>query len=349
MYSKVEPQILSTSPHNFEQEVSTTSVITIAFNTDLHRKHIQGSMVVAYNSTPISDSDNLSDFGVLTSTEMVQGETTYDKRTLTFTPNEPLIPGTVYRVTIISDPTRNAGVRSVLNDFMSSSYSFTFATVINKTIPPITPQQPADGSVIRDAPIFAWKNRSDCMYYHIEVSRTNTFSNIFWEHPIDNSVTASPLKPIEHFDPAIFDEDGIYYWRVRGHGWQGQIGDFSSIFEFNIDRTEFAPVTPEDTLPYDPADPIFVIDENEFPIEPNLLWPELGFSNVATNLRSLILIIDGKIDATKLTPNSFLLTGEPANGDPSTISHGNVNGVLQIQELDNKTLIVFTPDVLGGT
>lgn len=335
MYSKVQPQVLTTSPHNYENEVSTTGTITITFNTVLHRKHINDSLVVRYYNDIINN-----EVGPILIT-VVHGSISYENKVLTFTPQEPLLPGMVYHVTVISNPDSGVGVRSVLEDFMLTPFNFTFTTAGRSTIAAITLLSPTNNTVLKDTPTFSWKNQNECMYYHIEVARTNTFSSIFWTYPIDNSLISSPLIPGTHFDPLIFKDDGIYYWRVRGHGWHGEVGDFSSISEFNITRTEFASVTIEDTNPTDPAVP-----EYEVPISegPEIIWPELGFSNVATNLRSLVFTVDEKIDVLKLNAESFVLIGEAVNGDTST-SHGEVNGVLQVQELINgKTIIVFTPD-----
>jgi len=337
-----EPQVVITFPGSLARDIATNTKVTIRFNVDLHARHIADTVIVRCLETTIMDA-RLEDPGVAAQSTVVSGIITYGDRALVFTPDYELKPNMVYSVMVISNAAAQQGVRSALGRFMPKNYVFNFMTAQRTALKPVQLISPAHNAVINTAPTFNWRMSTSARYYNVEVSRSNTFRTIHWSNYVDSSVIEPPLKPIEHFAENLFDEDGIYYWRVQAVSWHDDASDYSAVYQFNIDRSKVSTIHPTDSLPLDPALP----EQPILSTATELLstFPEHNFSNVATNLNSISFKLAGDFDVTQLRRSNFQVVGETTSGDG--LSHGEVIGVYTIIKIhDGSTLIAFTPDAL---
>lgn len=333
-----ELHVVITHPGSLSRDIATNNHITINFNLDLHTRHISDTVIVRCLETDFMDA-KLEDPGVAARSTNVPGVLTYANRTLVFAPSHQLKPDMVYNVMVVSNANTLQGVRSVLGRFMVKNHSFVFKTAKRVALNPIDLLTPSNNSVIRQAPTFTWKEAPGIRYYNLEVSRSNIFRTIHWSNCVDSSVTSPPLTPGVHFDESLFAEDGIYYWRIQAVSWDHDTSEFSAVYQFHIDRATLTPIHPDDDLVNDPAK-----SESNRYIEVIEVFPEDEFSNVALNLKTIYVKMEGDFDPTQLTRTSFEVKGQLVESGVAGTSHEEVQGTYVIANASDGTwLISFLP------
>lgn len=316
-----EPQVLATSPSNYEVQVPTNASLTVDFSIDLDNRYIEDHVY-------LTDSRGVH----------IDARVVYKKKRITVTPNAPLEAGKSYQLVLVgdSDLTDNVaqGIRSILGDPMPGNFTVNFTTDGEAALEAPTLLTPAYGSVNRVNPVFSWEPVEHAEHYQIRISKSNRFD-----------VLDFPLEPAEKFfetsiEPDIEWVDGIYYWTVRGVRNDGVAGEWSAIGQFSIQTFEAGTISPEDVPPVE-----VLYDEPNFEIELIETFPKEGFVDVPLNTKSLYFRVIGEIDVSLIDVDSFSLRGTHISGVPED-SHGDVKGQMSLVSAgDGTTYIIFTPDL----
>jgi hypothetical protein len=317
------PQILSTTPKNYETDVPINTSITVDFSIDLDQRYIDGNIYLQDNQG-----------------NRVDGRYVFRRQTLTFIPYNPLQEGTTYTFVMVGDSNLNdgktEGLRSIIGEPLMGNVTITFVTESTKAIEPPIGKTPASESVIRQIPTFSWTDVEGAVAYQIMISRSNRFDTLVF--PTDPTYEVHGTS----IDPAIQWEDGIYYWKLRSVRDDGKTSEWSTVYQFNLDRSEEGTIASEDTLPID-------ISYNEGLLELELVeqFPNHLAVDVPTNLKSIYFRVIGQVDSTSLDADSFKVYGTHITGDDYEQSHGEVKGQFAIvTDDDGTTYIIFTPDLL---
>jgi len=126
-------------------------------------------------------------------------------------------------------PLNNEG-RSIGDWSETRSFTFTSAFIVQL-------ESPGNGStVITALPTFQWERIDAAAKYEILVSDNEDFNEIVWQS--DNIVENSTQYPSSGAEPLDFDK--TYYWKVRALGEESPLGDFSSVFSFQL-SAEYIP------------------------------------------------------------------------------------------------------------
>ncbi len=103
-----------------------------------------------------------------------------------------------------------------------------FTTVNNITITKPIHLSPANNSTGMVTPIsFVWTTVSGVLNYELQISKTNAFLNLEY--------AATP--PNNYQNVSILYANTLYYWRVRGIGNAGVVGEWSDVWNFMIGNT----------------------------------------------------------------------------------------------------------------
>lgn len=333
------PQVVRSFPRNLDKDVDIRSSIKIEFSTDLDRDFIEANILV-------HDAKGLR----------IPGTFAYGSRLVTYTPDKPFSHLDTIRVTVIGDDMsgNNIGIRSVLGTRMKGNYAFSFTTAASPTLQAPVLIYPTDATAIRTNPKFDWKPVDGADHYQIQVSQQNTMNPVLWppkweEFKVFDAVADDRINLGEDgtyyvlremIDPSMTFKDGLYYWRMRAVSPDGSFGDWTELHTFYIDTQEEGVVAEEDVVLPD----IIEFDEVEdSPLEILAVFPEDGFSNVATNLKTVYVHVLGEF--TKETfDGTFEIEGMPVDGDESDPSaiHGTVIGEIEvIPQGDGTTIIAF--------
>lgn len=317
-----EPKVIRTYPRNLAKDIPNNAKITVDFNTDLDRDYVDQHFHVY-------DADGAR----------IKGTTTYNERSIVFTPDKPFASLQTVRVKIIGDDLsgKDIGIRSVLAERMRGDFHISFTILATPLLAAPVLLSPIDQSVIRRDPTFKWERVTNAHHYQMQVSVSNTFNPILWpEKPTEHKVYDST----EPLDPGIEFEDGMYYWRMRAVKQDGTEGEWSQVFIFNKDTQVEGKVSEEDVVP---DLPFFEQDEEDF-IEILAVFPEDAFSNVALNLKTIYVHVLGEFTKEQVQ-DTFSVIGEMVDGDDSVVElvHGEVEGVTDvIPQGDGTTIITFT-------
>jgi hypothetical protein len=317
-----EPKVIRTYPRNLAREIPAKANIVIDFSTDLDRDYIDPYIQVF-------DADG----------KRISGVVSYNERSVTFTPGVPFTSFATVRVLVVGDDLsgKGEGIRSVLGERMRGNFDFSFTVAQVAQLPAPELMYPADQSIIDKQPVFDWNPISGAAKYHIEVSQSNTMSPVLWPAREDAYVVYDAADPLS---PDITFSDGIYYWRMRAVSPDGTVGEWSPILQFHIDTQVEGTVTPEDA----PAQKAFVETEYDTGLEILAVFPEEGFSNVATNLKTIYVQVMGSYTKEDVQ-NSFVIAGERVDGDETDpeLIHGEIIGgiVDVVPQTDGTTIITF--------
>jgi hypothetical protein len=320
------PTILSTSPGNYDREVSVQTAIRAEFGIDLDSRFISSSVFM-------TDSKGA----------LVDIRIAYRSKVITVTPKEPLSMGTTYTVTFVGDSDladgSKEGIRSIIGDCMAGNTTLTFSTEQAEALAPPALRTPAHGSIIRQQPVFVWEEVEGASGYHFELSETNTFSSLVYpDEPRLLTETTIELQPLE---------DGLYYIRLQSVKDDGSKGEWSDIFQFHLTTVDEGSVSVEDAPPVDDF-PMY--DELDVELELIEAFPKDVAFQVDLNVKSLYFRVIGSIDISKLDNGSMKLTGTHISDDFEEESHGIVPGrTTVVNGGDGTTYIIFTPDPLIET
>lgn len=314
------PQVMMVNPKTYATGVPTsTSVITLGFNTDLDVNYLDGNF-------RLQNRD-----GVIFPISV-----TYDARIVTLTLLQSLNPNTQYQVLVFGDSnvtdTKAVGVRNVFGTPMAGIYETSFETETLDTILAPDNLSPSDQVTVKEKPTFKWGAIAEAARYEIIVSKFNQMEPAIWPTPGTTYAETEVL-------PNIILDDGRYFWRVRAIGADGRKGDWSSIHTFELDTAIESPVAEEDTVPNDDFFDPFIDDMTTEVVE---TFPILNKSGVKTNLKTVYIRVLGEVTAEDV---SVKMTGEHATGEDE--DHGTVNGTVELfPQDDGTTIIAFTPEVL---
>lgn len=317
------PEVLSTTPRNYETGVSINTSISADFNIDLDQRYIASNVFLQDNNGT-----------------RVEGRSVFRKQKLTFTPLQPLESGRTYTFTMIGDTDvedgRIEGLRNIIGEPLQGNMTVTFVTESIKTLDPPIAKLPTNESVVRLVPTFAWTEVEGAASYQFYLSRSNRFDILLY--PVETTDKLYEAR----VDPNITWEDGIYYWKVRAVRDDGATSEWTPIQQFNLDRTEEGTISEEDT-------PDIEVFYNEYDIELELVgkFPEPLSVDIPVTLKSIFFRVIGHIDPSQLDADSFKLHGSHITGDEYETSHGEVNGQYAVvTDDDGTTYIIFTPDLL---
>lgn len=316
----MNPQVLETSPKNYETNVFTNTPLTAEFNTDLFIKDSYLDTFVY-----LTDSNGVR----------IDGRIVYRKRKLTFTPLKTLDPGSEYRFFLIgkADVTNGTnGIKSILEEPMLGNVIVTFTTEGQLAIDPPQLQTPADGVLLRQPPTFSWKAATDAAKYEVRISQSNRFETTEFK-----SETAELM-----IDPDVEWPEGIHYWSVRSIRNDGVASEWSITRQFNLTTLVEGKISEEDAPPVE-----VIYEEASFELELIETFPSDTLADVPINVKSIYFRVIGDVNVEMIDVESFSIVGKHITGDPTEDSHGDVKGTYAIvSDKDGTTYIVFTPEVL---
>ena len=334
-------KVSSTTPKNQAVDVGLKVDIEATFNLDVDLKTTENAIFVFEQNTRTA----------------VLGSLAYDRdmRIISFRPSRPLKPSTTYEVTI------SASVKSILGQSLRA-YTYSFKTNVTSELSAPRLIEPINLSSIHRVPELKWISELKSIGYEIQLSQSSTFATYDWtthinclEEVTERIVTVTP--------DIILSENIVYYWRVRAidktnSNTETHIPPWSETYRFHLLSEDDPLISLEDTM----VDPIF--DDAVVPEFRLLsLFPELNFSNVATNLKSIYTVIDGIIEnPTELDPTKWIIEGRHLldndsfsiyDPDASTkvlinVHHGQVMGRWSVilDEEAHKSYIILTPNKL---
>ncbi|MNQ31872.1 hypothetical protein D3C85_452550 [compost metagenome] len=320
-----EPQVLRTHPRNLAKKVANKTVVQVDFNTDLDRAHIVPYVVV-------TDGEG----------NRINGTVTYNERTVSFEPSSPFLSLQTVRVMIVGDDLsgKDIGIRSVLGTKMKGNYNLSFTIIENPLVRPPKLVFPASESVIKDEPTFKWEAVTGADKYQIQLSKFNTMVPVIWPMDSENYTIDNELTELR---PDIQLEDGIYYWRMRSVDATGEHGEWTTLATFNKDTVEEGKVSDDDApkidLPIVDRPPDYIEDDYLEIIE---VFPQDGFSNVATNLRMIYVRVMGNVTKEE-AHGAFTVTGTRVDDDESdpSLLHGELEGDIEVYPDGDTTVIAF--------
>lgn len=315
-----EPTVLTTSPSNYATKVSVTSAITADFDIDLDPKSLD-------NHVYLTNSHGVR----------IDGRVVYRRKKIIFTPLQPLEPGTSYQFFLIGDSNLEdgavTGIRNLMGSAMRGNTVVSFTTESAVQIDPPGSLQPADGSLLRQMPLFSWSPVSGAVGYDIRVSTSNRYETLFF--------SSDRLKELQ-IEPNITWQEGIYYWSVRSIRDDGVASPWSPSRQFNYSLLVEGTISEEDAPPIE-----VMYEELDTELEVVEVFPADGSSDIPINVKSIFFRVIGDVDVSLIDVDSFKIVGRHITGDYEEESHGEVAGRFAIvKDSDSTTYIVFTPDPL---
>lgn len=328
-------RVLSTYPQHDSKNVPLLTVIQIMFNTDVDVNTIGNGITV------IAQDEDIP----------VKGSLSYDSnRTVSFKPTIPFKPDRIYNVLV------KGSIKNILGvECRSHNFVFRTKTEAELYIPSLL--FPSEGSMIKSAPSFKWQGVENAVGYEIEASISEDFATKAW-NSIVNSVDSEELSITP--DKA-FRENTIYFWRVRAFAekkdspeLEYQYGAWSAPYRFIISDDKSSVIANEDEPYIDPAEQ----EEQQLVIETKT-FPEKGFSNVSTNLKTISIHFDGIIDPFSIDPRRWTVEGDHITEDINIDDYGVTDSIsksnhrladgtwfLSVDEERQESVIIFQPDKL---
>jgi len=156
---KTAPEVSSISLDNNTTGVALDATIAIVFNDDMDTKTMRSAIML------IQDGN------------IVDGSVIYDNKIATFTPDQDLIEGKTYMITIKTDAKNEAGVG--LQEDISSNFTTVNIAPINRSISINSGVNTTDSTAVT-LRISATDNAGVTAYYSSETSTTPTAANTGW-------------------------------------------------------------------------------------------------------------------------------------------------------------------------
>jgi hypothetical protein len=283
----MEPNILTTY-------VGTEPLIAIKFNIDLMVSQINSNE--GLNSQIILVEEN-------TDTTIPVNFVDYQNQTLTFTPSQPLNPGSSYQVTILSTIQSSQGRQARANR------SFVFI-VSQSEIPQTVLLEPANYTSTSTVGPFQWASVSvastggtGSLLYRVELDRTVAFQSI-------SSVGWSTLTAASSAMPGVYLTPGQhYFWRVRAEYYTDTgsgAGEWSTPFVWYYGT--FLQPSPSTEQTYPLAVPFQIS---------GWIGGESGLSN-QSSFPPIIISFSSPVDATTVNSSTVLVTRESVDGWPDS-------------------------------
>jgi hypothetical protein len=187
----------------------------------------------------------------------------YANKKLSIQPQNVLVSGRNYQVTILG---KKDGIKFISGVHLQDSHFFEFKTESSLFVKAPEFVSPNHDVVIENQPIsFSFTKVEDAEYYHLELSKTNTFQVLEWPELEEKIYPGAPAN-VTVVPDLTFEEDKRYYARVRAFNDQDKPGDYSKTLQFMF-KTKVLPP---------PATPA------EEPFVPVASSPENGKLNVVT-------------------------------------------------------------------
>jgi len=235
----------------------------------------------------------------------------YQNRWLTFTPVEPLNPGSSYQVTILSTIQSSQGRTATANR------SFVFV-VSQSEIPQVTLLEPANYTSTSTVGPFSWSAISvsttggtGSLMYRVELDRTVAFQSV-------SSVGWSTLTTATSAMPGVYLNPGQhYFWRVRGEYYTDAgsgVGEWSDPFVWYYGT--FLQPSPSTEQTYPQAVP-FQIN--------SWIGANSGLSN-QSSYPPIMLQFSSPVDPNTVNSSTVYVTRESVDGWPdSSRTYPNIN------------------------
>jgi hypothetical protein len=312
-------QVTRTTPSPLAEGVNTILDIELSFNTDVNVKTLDGGIAV------ISRNEN----------NVVLGTISYNRnRIVSFKPAVPFKPGTTYDVYVKSS------IKNILNmNCKPFSFSFTTQTMVQFDKPMLT--YPSNESILNSTPEFRWEESIDvdnnvASKYEIQLSKSEYFETSYWMAETSQNSIQSDIE---------IDTGVLLFWRVRviSYDTNGNIipGSWSDVYRFIVAKSIKAPIVEEDGDYLDPA------YEDLPQISNDLLkqFPEVNFSNVGTNLKTIYVEINGLLDISTINPKTWTIEGNHITGDTNLDDFdGDIDGEVNHNFLSGQWFIVLDED-----
>ena len=322
--------VIQISPNPYQPDVNVNASIRIVFNGELNESTVFGNIFILEDTNNVYKGDKVID---VTKYKQIPGSLVYGNKVVLFTPETPLIKETRY---IIYIPART--IKEILGKRMELDYVSYFVTETVASLPPSTIVFPKPGAVIDKIQGVVWETQNVQMYV-VEISKQPTF-----EHMVFNQMTENPSVDSDgnvSLDVSNVDlPEGLYYVRVRAAN-----GVFGEPTMFFIKTEDKIPVSTEDIRYIDVAEEPFQEE-----IEVLEVFPEDGFSNVATNLKIMYVKLNQVIPPELASQIVCSVTGELSDEDDmdSIVPHGDMIGTWTLvnDATMNESYIIFTPEAL---
>ena len=297
--------IQSVSPARYQNSVATNSSIQVGFLRDMDRSTFSQSTIA---------------LEIVGTVSRIPITFSYSNRTLTITPSVNLSPNTSYKLTLVGDvnpsldisTTNITGIRDIAGNGMIGEWTTIFTTGSTGTPGQVVVTSPTDESAILTQPTLQWNAVPGASAYQVQVSKDNTFENIYWPTPTsswdDTQTSIQPDLP--------FAIDQEYWWRVRalapGASGTSVPGPWSEVNNFYYGDPTSGTVTPDDA-------PLGVIPPTSTLVKivsasPAPRTDNIQPSNFPTEIK---VVISGPFDSSQFGPgtNNFWVEGEPIDGE----------------------------------
>lgn len=273
-------KVESIRPSANKKEVETNTKIYVKFNAEVISNTIVGNIAL------YEDTDGLFN-GELDTTKLtrINGNISYESKTLIFTPKNELSENKQYIVVV-----RKNGIKDIIGRSLLVDNVFTFFTKATKALEIPTILSPKNADTIKENLLIEFTNTHSV--YNIQISTNVEFDT----YVVDDIVNSSNNSTVS-YSPSKELEDGLYYIRVKAMG-----GLFSDTIQCVLARN-VGLVSSEDyndlLVEFDGSR---VIDMTEmFPISDKLS---------GVNISNIYLKFNGEITIDDINFNKSYLLGE---------------------------------------
>jgi hypothetical protein len=336
MFNTIETtglRVETITPELQKINVDVHSEIDITFNSDIDTGTIVGNFIVLEDPdllfTSISSIDK-------TRFITVQGNVTYEDRTIKFKPTNPFKENTKILVLLRAKGITDIMQRSLVTDFVGIFY-----TECDATLPKCEFITPKFGVITPDVPEFSWVDQESEAYV-FQVSHDETFEILLCDKVIKNE-TSTYAKT--SYTPNLILDEGLYYARVKSI-----YGHWSDPLQLFIKRTTEAVVSREDineSLILEELDAAFVP-----PLEILEMFPSNDTVNINPKINIIYMKVAGQVNSTDIDFSNTFVEGSLFDDEDADTAepHGYLDGEWTViyDSLKDVTYIVFSPIALGG-
>ena len=324
--------LLECIPYNNQVDISTSSNITLTFNSDLDTSSVVGNILILEDSKLLFiNEDNLKNINYF---QTVETNISYNDKVLTLKPKNKLKPNTRYIIALKKGNIKNITGKGLYKTYVSSFFTSNIET--GETINIVVPEH---GSILEDMPEICW-DHTNSEAIILQIAKDNEFKFVIYENIIRRikDDTIDSIKPNGDYD------EGLYYARIKTIN-----GDWGETIQFFIKKNikEKAKITDDDIV-----EDTIEIEEEEFSNELLILdtFPKPNSTMVSDKTNIIYVKVMGEISLSDIDLNrSFVYGGLFEEEDEEKLTAQEyVSGkwCVVYDEFEDASYIIFTPDII---